>query len=82
MVTVLKLAENLIKEQFIENIDDKNDDISIDLEGMECRWNEIKPNSEEKKVICLLVMCNNEEKQAEVYTTIMDEIDYIFWKSI
>ncbi len=74
----LKFAENLIKEKFTKNRDDKKDDFSIDLEGMECRWNEIKPNSEEKKVICLLVMCNNEEKQAEVYTTIMDEIDYIF----
>ena len=74
----LKFAEKSIKDNFIETIELDKTKFSIDLEGMECRWDEIKPNSEEKKVICLLVMCKDESKQAEIFTTIMDEIDYIF----
>ena len=45
---------------------------------MECRWDEIKPNNEDDKVMCLLLICSDETKQAQVYKTIMDEINYIF----
>ncbi|QOD59729.1 DUF3095 domain-containing protein [Polaribacter haliotis] len=74
----LKFAEKSIKDNFVDTLDSKETDISIDLEGMECRWDEIEPKDEEKKVICLLVMCKNESKQAEIFTQIMDEVDYIF----
>lgn len=45
---------------------------------MECRWDEVYPNKTDKKVVCLLVDCNNEKKQAEIYGRIMQEIDAVF----
>ncbi len=50
----------------------------VNLNGMECRWKEVFPNEHEKKVLCLLVVCEDESLQVEVFTKIMDEIDYIF----
>lgn len=74
----IKFAENYIKQSFeiADPIKDKN--IALNLEGMECRWDEIYPNEPQKKVICLLVNCEDEKKQAEIYGTIMNEINYIF----
>lgn len=74
----LKYAEHFIKEGFKESNTSNNDDTEPDLQGMECRWDEIYPNETDKKVICLLVDCDDENEQAEVYGTIMKEIDLIF----
>lgn len=74
----LKYAEKFIKDNFNETLEINEKNIPLDLQGMECRWDEIEPIDEENKVICLLVMCKNEAKQAEIFTKIMDEIDYVF----
>ena len=74
----LKLAERLIMNNFKEEIVSLDNQLAIDLDGMECRWDEIFPNEQDKKVICLLVLCKDELKQAEVFTKILDEIDYVF----
>jgi len=50
----------------------------INLEGMECRWDEIAPDAEEKKVICLLINCKDEAKQAKVYAKVIEKINTIF----
>jgi len=74
----LKVAEQLIRDNFKEEMTILDRQLPIDLEGMECRWDEIFPSEEEKKVICLTVVCNNEKIQSEIYTKILDEIDYVF----
>lgn len=74
----LKVAERLIRSRFKDRNDLLESEPLIDLQGMECRWDEIEPNLEEKKVICLLVVCNKEREQAEIFTKILSEIDYIF----
>lgn len=72
----LKYAERIIKEGF--KVSASNFNTEPNLEGMECRWDEVYPNELDKKVICLLVDCKDEKMQAEVYGTIMKEIDLIF----
>jgi len=74
----LKYAELLIKENFKASATANSKKIELNLKGMECRWDEIQPNHTGKKVICLLIDCDNEENQAEVYSTIMKEIDLVF----
>ncbi len=74
----LKYAEQLIKERFRKEETSNNGNTEPNLQGMECRWDEIYPNETDKKVICLLVDCDNENEQAQVYGTIMAEIDLIF----
>lgn len=74
----LKYAERIIKDKFIANNKYSKKDIEPNLEGMQCRWDEIYPNQTDKKVICLLVDCEDEKLQSEVYGIIMQEIDLIF----
>lgn len=74
----LKFAESKIKEDFKGNIDVNEAKIKIDLEGMECRWDEIYPLGTDKKVACLLISATSETRQAEIFNEIMNEIDYIF----
>ncbi|WP_272023697.1 DUF3095 domain-containing protein [Olleya namhaensis] len=73
----IKYAENVIKDNFKASHVDTSV-LALNLGGMECRWDEIYPSQTEKKVICLLVNCNDEKKQAEIYGTIMNEINYVF----
>ncbi len=73
----IKYAENVIKDNFKASHGDTSV-LALNLKGMECRWDEIYPSQTEKKVICLLVNCNDEKKQAEIYGTIMNEINYVF----
>ncbi|WP_073220364.1 DUF3095 domain-containing protein [Aequorivita viscosa] len=74
----LKYAEQRIKENFKTAKSNSEKNTEPDLQGMECRWDEIYPNESNKKVICLLVDCDDERKQAEVYGAIMENIDLIF----
>jgi hypothetical protein len=74
----LKYAEHIIKESFKASVAKSEENIKPNLQGMECRWDEIYPNQTDKKVVCLLVDCDKEEEQAEVYGTIMKEVDLIF----
>ncbi|WP_299383311.1 DUF3095 domain-containing protein [uncultured Lacinutrix sp.] len=74
----IKYAENIIKANFVASAVKSNKKIKLNLEGMECRWDEIYPNESSKKVICLLVNCEDENKQAEIYGIIMNEINYVF----
>ncbi|WP_026776740.1 DUF3095 domain-containing protein [Polaribacter sp. Hel_I_88] len=74
----LKYAESKIKEKFNKEANLIDKEIKLDLEGMECRWDEIYPSGNHKKVACLLIGATSESKQAEVFNEIMNEIDYIF----
>ncbi|WP_430409352.1 DUF3095 domain-containing protein [Kordia sp.] len=74
----LKFAEAYIKDNFKPSDITENNDNAIDLTGMECRWDEIKPNSNDNSVVCLLVSCSDETKQAQVFKSVMDEINYLF----
>lgn len=73
----IKYAEYIIKSRF------KQEAVTtvkkqLNLDGMECRWDEIYPNEEQKKIVCLLINCNDEKIQAEVYGKIMNEINFVF----
>ena len=74
----LKYAEQIIKESFKASDIYNEKATKLNLNGMECRWDEIYPNKTDKKVICLLVDCDDESIQAELYAEIMAEIDEVF----
>ncbi|MGY8908428.1 MAG: DUF3095 domain-containing protein [Flavobacteriales bacterium] len=74
----LKYAESKIKENFTKEVNLKEEEVKVDLEGMECRWDEIYPSGHNKKIVCLLIGATSETKQAEIFNEIMNEIDYIF----
>ncbi len=76
----LKHAEAMVKARFNDKEDAHVEIRSVDLTGMECRWNEIAPPKEEGKILCLLVSCSDERRQAKVYQAVIEEIDRIFGK--
>ncbi len=74
----LKVAEQLVRKKFKGSVDQSISDLPLDLQGMECRWDEIDPLIDEKKIICLLVNCEIDQSQADIFIKIFDEIDYQF----
>ncbi len=75
--TGVKYAEGIIKAV----LDHRQEDLEpqgVNLEGMECRWDEVAPPRAQEKVICLLVDCPDEALQAESYSRVAGQIDAIF----
>lgn len=74
----LKAAERIIKSFFIDETKQLEEIIQVDLEGMQCRWQEIESPNEVDKIICLLVNCPEETKQNLVYREVLIPINKIF----
>lgn len=51
---------------------------TLNLEGMECRWDRIKPPEEQHEILCLLVSAVNRDDQALVYKKVLDKIESIY----
>ena len=74
----LQYAEKVIKgESFVPNLP-KVMDTTLSLEGMECRWDSIKPPENTYEVVCLLVTVRSDKQQAAVYKNILTKIDKIY----
>lgn len=76
----LKAAEKTIKANFVNTPDKTEEDYALNLEGMECRWDEIAPPQAAERIACLLVDCPVEEKQAQVYYKVIAQMNNIFGK--
>ena len=74
----LKKAEEIIKSTFIEIEDINFRKDLLNLEGMECRWKEINPSQNKKKVICLLLDAVHENTQRAIYRDVLTKMDTIF----
>lgn len=74
----LKLAEEIIKNNFTERslVNFRSD--LLNLEGMECRWNQIDPTKTGNKVVCLLVDSISEKEQGIIYSEVLKELESIF----
>ncbi len=76
--TGLKYAESRIKFLFVEETQDAEQAIAVNLEGMECRWEEVEPPFAEEKIVCLLVDCPVDTLQGKVYQEVISKINHIF----
>lgn len=50
----------------------------LDLSGMQCRWDKIKPPQNLDEVVSLVVIGSEGTKQAEVFKKVIDKIDEIY----
>ncbi len=50
----------------------------VDLQGLTCRWNEIKPRDLQREVVCLMVQATSVEQQAETYVRVLDILDEVY----
>jgi hypothetical protein len=73
----LKRAEREIKEASSKNIS-VNDEYILNMAGLECRWDKIKPPSGENEIVCYLIDAKDQEKQLEVYRGVLKKADEIY----
>ena len=74
----LKKAEEYIKKKFEEKNTINFKENLLNLEGMECRWKQIKPFHNKQKVICLLLDATTEINQREIYKNVLAKMDANF----
>lgn len=76
--TGLKYAEQVIKDSFVIDTSHKIYETPVNLKGMECRWDEIKPSEDANKILCLLIACDDDKEQPIVYSDVLRKIWEIF----
>lgn len=73
----LRVAEELIKKASHETVT-ADDDGELNLEGLECRWDRVKPPSEENEIVCYLIEARDPAQQGIVYGNVLMKIDEIY----
>ncbi|MEL6969511.1 MAG: DUF3095 family protein, partial [Bacteroidota bacterium] len=73
----LAQAEKMIKADSYESQHNLGTH-TLDLTGMECRWNKIKPPQDIREVVCLLVAFTSENHNRTVAKQVMDAIEEIY----
>ena len=51
---------------------------ALDLNGMECRWDSIRPPANAQEVVCLLVTVDEDRRQSAVFSNVLAQIDAIY----
>lgn len=80
----LKYAEQIIKNNYLQNkagieeLSLTTDINELNLEGLECRWDRIKPPTSSLEVVCLLIEATNVKDQSVVYRDVMSKLDEIY----
>ena len=76
----LRFAENRIKsghrDPELANL--KSDSKTLDLTGMECRWDRIKPPQERQEILSILVDAAVVEYQSEAFAHVLASIEQIY----
>jgi hypothetical protein len=74
----LTYAEKVIKgeDYILSSLPAKEEE--LDLTGMQCRWDKIKPPQDYDEVVSLLVTARDSEKQAAAFKKVIDKLDEIY----
>jgi hypothetical protein len=75
----LAYAEHIIKgESYLFIRDEFNTREDLDLSGMQCRWDTVKPPQNDDEVVSLLVLAKRNKDQATVFKKVIDTLDEIY----
>ena len=74
----LSEAERIVKTNDPDIEIAPGDQAVLDLEGMECRWDRVRPEVSSHEVVCLVVTAEKEHAQAPVFKQVVDVIDEIY----
>ncbi|MFK7845218.1 MAG: DUF3095 family protein [Rhodothermales bacterium] len=74
----LAAAEKIIKAQNPDLSGEDSVESELDLNGMECRWDKVKPAVSAHEVVSLLVSNQQGQKQAQAFKQVVDLIDEIY----
>jgi hypothetical protein len=73
----LKIAEQHIKKSSV-NTQAVSSTPDLNMTGLECRWDKVKPPSEENEIVCYLVEATNQSMQTAVYHEVLTKMDEIY----
>lgn len=76
--TGIIVAEGMIKSRDVASDDDERIAANVDLSGMECRWDRIKPPASQNEVVCLLVNVVDSDAARTVISTVLEAIETIY----
>lgn len=51
---------------------------TLDLDGMECRWNSIQPPENTQEIVCLVLSVRDDRRQAAIFSEVLEHIDAIY----
>lgn len=75
----LQYAENLIKKEDPLNKENfRTDEFPLNLNGMECKWDKIKPPEETQEVVSLIVTGCGDQDPSKIYSRVLKAIDEIY----
>lgn len=74
----IKVAEKLIKQSSKDENNAIKDSDELNLNGLECRWDRVKPPTEENEIVCYLIESVDPLKQLEVYRNVLLKMDEIY----
>ena len=77
----LAYAEKIIKGEDYQLLQVNKGQEELDLNGMQCRWDKIKPPENFDEVVSLLVTARNSDQQAAVFKKVIDLLDTIYGES-
>lgn len=76
--TGLSYAEKLIKKEDYRLPQPESALEELDMTGMECRWDKIKPPATYDEVVSLIVVARNNQEQATVFSKVVQQLDRIY----
>ena len=74
----LKFAEQQIKHATRSVHGEAISTHALNMTGLECRWDKVKPPAGENEIVCYLVEAIDQTKQASVYRDVMLKIEEIY----
>jgi hypothetical protein len=74
----LKYAEHQIKLATRKDIAPVLNPYTLDMSGLECRWDKVKPPGSENEIVCYLVEARDQVNQVDVYRDVLVKIDEIY----
>lgn len=74
----LQYAETIIKGPNSSTETETGILSALNMEGLECRWDRIKPPTEENEVVCYLIEGIHPDRQAGVYADVLQRMDDIY----
>lgn len=74
----LKFAESIIKSKQEKDSLSKSNKQNLNLTGLQCRWDKIKPPDALYEILCLLVEAVDPKSQSKVYSEVLQKFDDIF----
>ncbi|TKB97371.1 DUF3095 family protein [Pedobacter cryotolerans] len=74
----LSYAENVIKDEFYKLDQAAGELEDFDLDGMQCRWDQISPPADLQEILTLLIAAPEVDKQALAFSKVLRAIDEIY----